>query len=292
MQGSLMFFALIIVAAMGLYDIGGTAGIADTLNTVNAELLDPFTNSSGAALGWIGILSLAGWGLGYFGQPHILARFMAIRDSGNMGAARRIAMLWQTTVLLAALLIGIMGLGVLDRQLSGADAEKVFIFMSVQFFPPVIAGICLSAILAAVMSTASAQLLVSSSAFAEDFYKGLFRKDATRKELLWTGRLAVLGVALIALWLARDPESRVLELVAWAWAGFGAAFGPTVILSLYWPAMNRAGALAGVVVGGLTTIVWPMFRGSAPIFDLYELVPGFVLSTLAIVIATSAWRRR
>jgi sodium/proline symporter len=286
MQGSLMFFALIIVAAMGLYHVGGAAGIADTLNAMNAELLDPFTNSSGAALGWVGILSLAGWGLGYCGQPHILARFMAIRDSRNMGAARRIAMVWQTTVLLAALLIGVTGLGVLDRQLSGADAEKVFIFMSVEFFPPVIAGICLSAILAAVMSTASAQLLVSSSAFAEDFYKGLFRKDATRGELLWTGRLAVLGVALVALWLARDPDSRVLELVAWAWAGFGAAFGPTVILSLYWRDMNRAGALAGVIVGGLTTIVWPMFRGTAPIFDLYELVPGFVFSTLAIVIAT------
>jgi sodium/proline symporter len=287
MQGSLMFFALVIVAAMGLYQVGGTAGMADTLNAVNAELLDPFTQASGAALGWIGILSLAGWGLGYAGQPHILARFMAIRDSRDMGGARRIAMVWQTTVLFAALLIGMTGIDVLDRQLSGADAEKVFIFMSVEFFPPVIAGICLSAILAAVMSTASAQLLVSSSAFAEDFYKGLFRKDATRPELLWIGRLAVLGVAVVALWMARDPDSRVLELVAWAWAGFGAAFGPAVILSLYWRKMNRAGALAGVIVGGLTTIVWPMFRGSAPIFDLYELVPGFVLSMLAIVVATT-----
>ena len=286
MQGSLMFFALVIVAAMGLSQIGGMTGLANTLTTVNPELLDPFTSSSGSALGWIGILSLAGWGLGYAGQPHILARFMAIRDPKTMGSARRIAMVWQTTVLVAALLIGMVGLGVLDRQLSGADAEKVFIFMSVEFFPPVIAGICLSAILAAVMSTASAQLLVASSAFAEDFYKGLFRKGATRKQLLWVGRLAVLGVALIALWLARDPESRVLELVAWAWAGFGAAFGPTVILSLYWHRMNRAGALAGVIVGGLTTIVWPMFRGTAPIFDLYELVPGFFFSLLAIVLAT------
>jgi sodium/proline symporter len=291
MQGSLMFFALVIVAAMGLHQVGGMEGLTNTLNTVNAELLDPFTNSSGAALGWVGTLSLAGWGLGYFGQPHILARFMAIRDSQDMGAARRIAMVWQTTVLVAALVIGLVGLGVLDRQLTGADAEKVFIFMSVEFFPPVIAGICLSAILAAVMSTASAQLLVSSSAFAEDFYKGLFRKDASRGELLWIGRFAVLGVALVALWLARDPDSRVLELVAWAWAGFGAVFGPTMILSLYWPAMNRAGALAGVVVGGLTTIAWPMFRGTAPIFELYELVPGFVLSTLAIVVATQLSRR-
>lgn len=290
LQGSLMFFALVIVAAIGLSEIGGLGGLGASLNALNAELLDPFTAASGASLGWIGILSLAGWGLGYAGQPHILARFMAIQNPREMSAARRIAMTWQTTVLVAALLIGMAGIGVLDRPLAGADAEKVFIYMSVEFLPPILAGICLSAILAAVMSTASAQLLVSASAFAEDFYKGLFRKNASRAELLWTGRLAVLGIALVALWLARDPESRVLELVAWAWAGFGAAFGPTVILSLYWPTMNRAGALAGVIVGSVTTIVWPMLRGMAPLFDLYELVPGFVLSMLAIIIATHLTR--
>lgn len=292
MQGTLMFFALVIVAAMGLYQIGGAAGVEHTLSAFNAELLDPFTSSSGAALGWIGILSLLGWGLGYAGQPHILTRFMAIRNAEDMGAARRVAMVWQTTVLAAAVVIGVTGLGVLNRPLQGADAEKVFIFMSVNFFPPVIAGICLSAILAAVMSTASAQLLVASSAFAEDFYKGLWKKNASRKELLWIGRFAVLGISLIAAWLARDPDSRVLELVAWAWAGFGAAFGPTVILSLYWRKMNRAGALAGVIVGGLTTIVWPLLRGLAPLFNLYELVPGFVFSLLAIVVATSLANRR
>lgn len=292
LQGSLMFFALVIVAAMGLYEIGGMDGLTNVLNATNPELLDPFSTRTGASLGWIGILSLVGWGLGYAGQPHILARFMAIRDSAEVGVARRIAMSWQITVLLAALLIGMVGIGVLDRQLAGPDAEKVFIYMSVNFFPAVIAGICLSAILAAVMSTASAQLLVSASAFAEDFYKGLIKKRASRTELLRAGRLAVLGVAMIALWLARNPESRVLELVAWAWAGFGAAFGPTIILSLYWPAMNRAGALAGVVVGGVTTIVWPMLRGTAPLFDLYELVPGFVLSMLAIVLVTNIARQK
>jgi sodium/proline symporter len=286
LQGSLMFFALIIVAAIGVNITGGFGGIESSIGALNAELLDPFTSATGSTLGWIGIASLLGWGLGYAGQPHILARFMAIRSGPEIDGARRIAMTWQTAVLFSALLIGITGLAVLERPLAGADAEKVFIYMSVDFFPPVLAGICLSAILAAVMSTASAQLLVASSAFAEDFYKGLFRRQASPAESLWVGRLAVLGIAAIALWLARDPDSRVLELVAWAWAGFGAAFGPTVILSLYWRTMNRAGALAGVVVGGLTTIVWPMFRGDAPLFDLYELVPGFVLSFLAIVIVS------
>lgn len=287
LQGSLMFFALLIVAAMGVYLLGGFGGVNETLNALNAELLDPFTSATGETLGWIGIVSLLGWGLGYFGQPHILARFMAIDNAESTGAARRIAMTWQTTVLFAALLIGITGLGVLDRTLAGADSEKVFIFMAVELFPPVVAGICLSAILAAVMSTASAQLLVASSAFAEDFYKGLFRKNASQKELLWTGRGAVLGIAVLALILASNPESKVLELVAWAWAGFGAAFGPAVILSLYWPKMNRAGALAGVVVGGVTAVVWPMLRDRGGIFELYELVPGFLLSMIAILIATA-----
>lgn len=290
LQGSLMFFALLIVAAMGFYLIGGADGINQTLTALNAEMLDPFTSASGASLGWIGIASLLGWGLGYAGQPHILARFMAIRTSTEMGAARRIAMTWQTTVLVAAVVIGITGIGVLDRPLTGADSEKVFIFMAVQLFPSIIAGICLSAILAAVMSTASAQLLVASSAFAEDFYKGLFKKEASQTELLWVGRLAVLGIAALAFWMARNPDSKVLELVAWAWAGFGAAFGPAVILSLYWPRMNRAGALAGVITGGMTAVIWPMLRGGHEIFALYELVPGFVFSAIAITIATYVFR--
>lgn len=291
LQGSLMFFALIIVAAMGMYLIGGFDGVEHTFNALNPELLDPFTSSSGETLGWIGIASLLAWGLGYVGQPHILARFMAIRDAGQIGKSRRIAMTWVTVVLVAAVLVGFTGVGELDRVLDAADSEKVFIFMSVDLFPPVIAGICLSGILAAVMSTASAQLLVASSAFAEDFYKGLARPEAADKELLWVGRGAVLGIAALALFLARDPDSRVLELVAWAWAGFGAAFGPTVVLSLYWPRMNRAGALAGILVGGLTAVAWPMLAKayeSVEIFGLYELLPGFLLSTLAIVIATLA----
>lgn len=292
LQGSLMFFALLIVAAMGWHLSGGAGGIEEGMNALNAEMLDPFTALSGESLGWIGIASLLGWGLGYAGQPHILARFMAIRTASDMGAARRIAMTWQTVVLLAALLIGITGMIVLDRELLGADSEKVFIYMAAGLFPPVIAGICLSAILAAVMSTASAQLLVASSAFAEDFYKGIFKKDASQKELLWTGRFAVLGIAILALLLASDPDSKVLELVSWAWAGFGAAFGPAVILSLYWPRMNRAAALAGVITGGLTTIIWPMFKGSAAIFDLYELVPGFAFSMLAIVAVTLLTNRK
>ena len=291
MQGTLMFVALVLVAVVAVVAAGGFVGVNEAVTAVNAELLDPFTAVDGSAIGWIGIASLVGWGLGYAGQPHILARFMAIRDPAEIGPARRIAMTWQVSVLAAALVVGIAALAVLDRPLAGADAEKVFIYLSVDFFPPVFAGVCIAAILAAIMSTASAQLLVASSAFAEDFYKGVLRHDAGRGEALWAGRAAVLGISLVALWLARDPDSRVLELVAWAWAGFGAAFGPAIVLSLYWPRMTRAGALAGIVVGGVTTIVWPMLKDHGAIFGLYELVPGFILSALAILVVSKATSR-
>lgn len=284
LQGSLMFFALLLVGAMGVHLAGGVEASLAALEARNPALLDPFMGEGGAPLGWIGIASLLGWGLGYAGQPHILARFMAIRRVEEMNTARRVAMGWVVVVLVSAAVVGMTGLLVLEQPLSGADSEKVFIFMATQLFHPVIAGICLSGILAAVMSTASAQLLVSSSAFAQDFYRGLFRPEAGARELLWTGRAAVLGIAVVAFLLGLDPQSKVLLLVSWAWAGFGAAFGPAIILSLYWERMTRDGALAGIVVGGVTVIVWPQLGGLTgwEIFGLYELVPGFILSWLAV----------
>lgn len=287
LQGTLMFVALVLVAALGWFALGGPGGIPESLNALNPDLLDPFVDAgTGEALGFIGIASLVGWGLGYFGQPHILARFMAANAAGSIPAARRIAMTWQTVVLVAAVIVGLTGIVVLEQPLQGADVEKVFIFMAVDRFPGVIAGICLSGILAAVMSTAAAQLLVASSAFAQDFYKGVLRKEARRGELLWAGRLAVLAVATLAFLLGLDPDSRVLALVAWAWAGFGATFGPAVLLSLYWNGMTRNGALAGMLVGGITVIVWPLLRDVGGIFGLYELVPGFLLSLAAIVVVS------
>ncbi len=280
LQGTLMFLALVLVALMGVALAGGFSEMLASLESRNPALLDPFIAEGGEALGAIGILSLLGWGLGYAGQPHILARFMAIRSASYVTAARRVAMVWVIIVLAAAVVVGLAGLLVLPRPLTGADSEKVFIFMSTTLFHPVIAGICLAGILAAVMSTASAQLLVASSAFAQDFYKGIFRQQAEGRELLWVGRGAVLAISVLAFWLGLDPESKVLDLVAWAWAGFGAAFGPAIILSLYWGGMTRNGTLAGMVVGGATVILWK--HGSGGIFELYELVPGFLLSAMTI----------
>ena len=282
LQGTLMFLALVLVGVMGVAMAGGLDGMSAALEVRNPALLDPFVGEGGRAIGAIGILSLLGWGLGYPGQPHILARFMAIRSAEEMPTARRVAMGWVIVVLLAAIVVGMAGILVLDPPLAGADSEKVFIVMSTTFLHPVLAGVCLSGILAAIMSTASAQLLVASSAFAEDFYKGLFRRDPGRVELLWVGRGAVLGIAVLAYLLALNPENKVLDLVAWAWAGFGAAFGPAIVLSLYWKGMTRNGALAGIVAGGLTVILWK--QGSGGIFELYEMVPGVLFSTAAIVL--------
>ena len=286
LQGSLMFIALVMVAAMGIAMTGGLGDMTAALEARNPALLDPFVGGDGQAIGWIGVLSLVAWGLGYPGQPHILARFMAIRNPGEMPTARRVAMGWVIVVLVAAIIVGLTGVLLLDPPLAGPDSEKVFIVMSGQYLHPVLAGICMSGILAAIMSTASAQLLVASSAFAEDFYKGIFRRNPGRAELLWVGRGTVLTIAALAYVLALNPGSKVLDLVAWAWAGFGAAFGPAVVLSLYWDRMTRNGALAGIVVGGLTVILWK--QGSGGIFELYEMVPGVVLSTLAIWLVSRA----
>ncbi|MEZ5500671.1 MAG: sodium/proline symporter PutP [Steroidobacteraceae bacterium] len=284
LQGTLMFFALIVVAALGVSLTGGPDMLLARLNVLDPVLLNPFIANDGERLGLIGILSLAGWGLGYAGQPHILARFMAARSAAHLTPARRIAMIWVIIVLVAAVLVGLAGRLLLDPPLAGADSEKVFIVMATTLFHPAIAGVCLAGVMAAIMSTASAQLLVASSAFAEDIYKGLLRQAAQPRELLWVGRGAVLGIAIIAYLIGLDPTSRVLELVGWAWAGFGAAFGPAILLSLYWQGMTRRGALAGIVVGGLTVILWK--QGHGELFALYELVPGFLLSMLAIVLVS------
>ncbi len=291
LQGSLMFLALVFVVVMAWQAVGGWAGTAAALEAGNPALLDPFTAASGETLSLIAVLSLLGWGLGYVGQPHILARFMAARSAEHtIPVARRIAMSWVSVTLVCGTLVGLLGIAYLPEPLVGADSEKVFIYMASALFHPVVAGICLAGILAAVMSTADSQLLVASSAVSEDFYKGLVRKQAEEGELLWVGRLAVIGIAVVAFGFAIDPQSKVLDLVAYAWAGFGAAFGPAIVLSLYWSGMTRNGALAGIVVGGLTVILWRQLSGG--IFDLYEIVPGVVFSSLAILLGSFTGQTR
>ena len=279
-QASLMIFALLLTPVMVIMHAGGFAGAVQAINSLDVKYSDMFHGTTS-----IGIISLMAWGLGYMGQPHILARFMAISSVDAMPNARRIGMTWMILCLGGAVAVGYFGIAYFaaNPAQSGsvqANHETVFIALSQLLFNPWIAGVLLSAILAAVMSTLSCQLLVSSSALTEDFYKVFFRPNASQKELVWIGRLMVLLVAVIAIVIARDPASKVLGLVGYAWAGFGAAFGPVVVLSLLWPRMTRNGALAGMLVGALTVIVWR----NAAWFGLYEMVPGFLLSGAAIIL--------
>lgn len=289
-QGLLMALALAVVAVAALQHTGGIGPTFTTINNVNPALTGLFSNSDGTKMTFIAWLSLMGWGLGYFGQPHIVIRFMAIRSGSMIGSSRRIAVTWTALSLLAALTIGMTGIAFLHTPLVGADSEKVFMEMVKIIFHPVIAGICLAAILAAIMSTADSQLLVASSAVTEDFYRSLFKKDAGQKELVVVGRLAVIAIAIIAAILAMNPDAKVLELVSYAWAGFGAAFGPAVLLSLFWNGMTRNGAIAGIITGSLTVIIWKQLQGG--IFDLYELVPAFALSFLSILVTSGITQKK
>jgi sodium/proline symporter len=283
-QALLMLFALTAVPIMALGELGGTDAALQAMGTVNQALLDAFSDKGGEPLGVIAILSLLGWGLGYFGQPHILARFMAIRSTDEIPRARLIAVAWSALTMAGALLVGFTSVGLLQPPLAGGDPEKVFILLVQTLFHPLVAGICLAAILAAIMSTADSQLLVSSSALAEDFYKGLLRPHAPQRELVWVGRAGVVVIALLATLLALKPDNQVLELVAYAWAGFGAAFGPAILVSLFWPGMTRNGALAGILTGGITVIAWK--QGTGGWFDLYEIIPGFLFALVAILVVS------
>lgn len=287
-QGLLMVGALVLVPVAAVLHLGDPTTVA--LRGLDLARLDPFTAPDGAPLGALAIVSLLGWGLGYFGQPHILARFMAVRGTDQLPRARRLGLSWVAVSLAGALATGWLGIPLLDPPLAGADSEKVFIHLVERLFPPLLAGVCLAAILAAIMSTADSQLLVAASALSEDLYQSFARRTAPPRQRVWLGRTAVLAVSAAAFVLALDPRSKVLELVAYAWAGFGAAFGPAILLSLYWPHMTGGGALAGIVSGGATVIVWKQFTGG--IFDMYEIIPGFLVSALAIVAVSLTGRHQ
>ncbi|MCF7849511.1 MAG: sodium/proline symporter PutP, partial [Kiritimatiellales bacterium] len=272
-QGWIMFCALITLPLLAIQATGGFSASTSAMRQVGPGFLDIFTNGKGEPLSGVAIVSLTAWGLGYFGQPHILTRFMAIRSADQIKPARRIAMAWVVISLTCAVFIGLMGRAYLPETLSKPDAEKIFMIPVAQLSHPIIGGILLAAVLAAIMSTADSQLLVTSSALTEDLYRVMIRPKASEKELVWVSRSMVVAVAAIACVIALKPGSSVLDLVAYAWAGFGATFGPLIIISLYWKRMTRNGAVAGVIGGGITVLVWRHLSGG--MFDLYEIVPGF-----------------
>ena len=276
-QGCIMFVALVMVP-VAAYLVLGSDGLARGIAAAEASRGLSLSSLIGAT-SLVGIISAAAWGLGYFGQPHIIVRFMAIRRVEDLPTARRINIGWMTVSLVGAIMTGYIGAAWLaQRGGAPSDPETVFILLSQILFHPLVAGFTLAAILAAIMSTISSQLLVTSSSLTEDIYKTYVRRDASERELVTTSRIAVAAVAVIAGLLALDPDSSILSLVGNAWAGFGAAFGPVILFALLWKRTTRTGALAGIVVGALVVIAWIVAGLGA---TLYEIVPGFIAASLA-----------
>ena len=294
-QGLLMFAALVVVPIVIMVrtpDIGGIINDAMS-NGIVREYYTSFIYNADGSLALTTIISGLAWGLGYFGMPHILVRFMAIKSSDLIKKSRIIATSWVVVTLAAAVLVGIFGMAFLNSPGNEAlkmkfdqigDVEKIFMFLSSSLLPALIAGIVLSAILAAIMSTADSQLLVTSSAVTNDMFK-LFKKNASEKTLMWVSRIAVLVVAVIAYVLALDENSSVMGLVSYAWAGLGAAFGPAMLLSLFWKKMTMPGAVAGIVAGGVSVVLWesiPALSGTG----IYSLAPAFAIAMIAIIVVS------
>lgn len=275
-QGILMFLALLIVPFVLMGKLGGYGSTIDIIRSVDPNLL----KLSIGAVGALNVISLAAWGLGYFGQPHILARFMAIRDAEEIKLSRMISMVWVLVTLASSVIVGLFGIAYYNGVKEIAS-ETVFIQLVSDLFPALIAGVMLSAVLAAIMSTADSQLLVSSSAFVEDIYNVLSKKKLSDLKQVWMGRIIVLVIAAIAFIIALDPNSSVLGLVSYAWAGLGGTFGPAVLFSLYYKKTTYKGTFAGILLGGLTVIIWKNFLHGG-IFELYEIVPAFLISSISI----------
>lgn len=297
-QGCIMFVALILVPIVTLQAVGGFGGMETKILEAAATQTEKiqissnyFSMTEGVTL--MGVISLMAWGLGYFGQPHIIVRFMAIRSLKDVAMARYIGMSWMIVTVIGAVLVGMVGLAFVQQnnlQSELGDAETIFILLSQTLFHPLISGFLLAAILAAIMSTISSQLLVSSSSLTEDIYKTFFKRDASETELVLVGRIATVLVCGVAIVLAFDRSSSILSLVGSAWAGFGAAFGPIILLSLYWRNFTRNGALAGMVAGAGTVLFWlyaPITIGGQSLSSIiYEIVPGFVISLIVSVVVS------
>ncbi len=279
-QGCIMFIALVLVPIVAFTDVGGITETFNTIKQVDASHLDMFKGTT-----ILGIISFLAWGLGYFGQPHIIVRFMAITSIKDLKTSRRIGIGWMTISIIGAMLTGLIGIAYYAKNNTTLqDPEMVFVTFSNILFHPYITGFLLSAILASIMSSISSQLLVISSAVTEDFYKTFFRRNASDKELVFIGRLSVLVVAMIAVVLAYHPSDTILTLVGYAWAGFGSAFGPAILLSLYWKRTNKWGVLAGMIVGAVVVIAWVQIPSLKAI--MYEMVPGFFCSLLTVIVVS------
>ena len=284
-QGLMMVVALVIVPVAAIIAVGGPGEAVTLIRELHPSHFNLFGGTGLTSVTLIGVLSGLAWGLGYFGQPHIVVRFMALRKPAEARSARRVGLAWQVIALSGAVFSGLVGIAFINRfGIDLADPETVVLLMSQTLLHPLVAGLVLAAVLAAIMSTFSSQLIVCSSALVEDIYKVLKKSPPTERRLVTLGRFCVLAVSIVAALLAVNPNDSILGLVAFAWAGFGASFGSIIVLSLYWRKLTNWGALAAMVVGAVTVFLWNRAEGG--IFDLYELLPGFAFALLTAVIVS------
>ena len=306
MQAIVMFVALSVVVIVGVVTAGGFGAIAenagnipgfleffgiatpDTVDGVQQVVGNSPKFKEAGTYGFITIISTMAWGLGYFGMPQVLLRFMAIRDKKELTLSRRVATVWVVISLAVAVFIGVIGRVLYPADLlTSSDAESVFILLSTRLLPPIIAGFVMAGILAATISSSDSYLLIAASSLAKNLYQGVFKKKASDKEVLWASRITLLVIAIIAVLIALDENSVIFTIVSFAWAGFGATFGPIMLFSLFWKRTNRWGAIAGMVSGGVMVFVWKLLiRPIGGILNIYELLPAFIISSIAIVVVS------
>jgi len=307
MQAIVMIFALVVILVVGTSAAGGVQAVLENSRQIPGFLeffgmATPALDEAGKQLvvggkaiftdarpyGILTIISMMAWGLGYFGMPQVLLRFMAIRDENELPRARRIATVWVFISLAAAILIGIVGRAWAPTALSTAsEAESVFIELATGLLPPMLAGFIMAGILAATISSSDSYLLIAASAFSKNIFQGIVKKDASERQVMWMSRAVLLAITLIAVLIALDKDSVIFTIVSFAWAGFGATFGPLMLFSLFWKRTNRAGAIAGMVSGAAMVFIWKLLvRPMGGIWDLYELAPAFLVSCLVIVVVS------
>jgi sodium/proline symporter len=306
MQAIVMIVALTVVVIVGVGKAGGMNAVLENAGKIPGFLeffgmATPVVENGAqvvvggvpqfgdvAPYGALSVASMMAWGLGYFGMPQVLLRFMAIRDKNELTRSRRIATVWVVISLTVAVFLGVVGRMLYPTELlTSATAENVFILLSTRLLPPILAGFVMAGILAATISSSDSYLLIAASALAKNLYQGVFRKKASDKQVLWVSRITLLIIALIAVLIALDKDSIIFTIVSFAWAGFGATFGPLMLFSLFWKRTTRAGAIAGMLGGGCMVFFWKLvLKPIGGVFGIYELLPAFIFSAICIVVVS------
>ncbi len=304
MQAIVMIIALSVVVILGVVNAGGIGEVAENAREIPGfleffGLANPTLNADGQQIvnghtplfgpikpyGLLSVCSMMAWGLGYFGMPQVLLRFMAVRKESELKRSRRIAIVWVVISLAVAVFIGIIGRQLFpDEHLTASAAESIFITMSEAYLPPLLAGFVMAGILAATISSSDSYLLIAASAFSKNMFQGVFKKNATDKQVMMVSRVTLLVLALIGILIALDENSIIFEIVSFAWAGFGATFGPVMLFSLFWKRVNKPGAVAGMVSGAAMVFLWKLvLKPLGGVFAIYELLPAFIISSICIV---------